>query len=289
MKRVFSKEESAFADLFRTDGIDFDAAREMLAGGVDINACETDEDGSLDETLLTESLCGVLPGINRYFNEEDAETRKAKGITVRDFMARTVSFFLENGYDVRRENGWYGAVALAEISYCAYPRYLADVVKMLIDAGARDGVVYQDDGSTALGMLGSILSDKVVLEGDSCGAMEGEALYRILERAEKGLPYKGVDNYRMIVGKRMTRVLTDGEGTLYLCYDGGAFVLDKKSFVAFTDTFVPENLTDVSGKYQSALSKKCAGVDVFLINRPKGSRIKLIFEDGSALLFEDGT
>ena len=44
----------------------------MLVKGLDINTCEVDEKGEMEDTLLTRVLFDVLPDMNRYFNEEEA-------------------------------------------------------------------------------------------------------------------------------------------------------------------------------------------------------------------------
>lgn len=132
-------------------------------------------------------------------------------------MPKIIEFFLENGYDVMRGDGLYGALVLFSLCYSSYDKTIIDAAKILLDAGADPLFVIEDD-VTPLNTVGTCTSAGIAVDN----SLELECLfwvlYDILEAKTKGEPYAGIQWNDAVIGKRIDKVYScakPGEKAVY--------------------------------------------------------------------------
>lgn len=200
---------------------DFDGARELLQKGADINAA--DYYGDVD-TLLSEIICGypaftAMNPCEDCIGGEDCDSCEYRGARYdSSYMPKIIEFFLENGYDVMRGDGLYGALALFSLCYSSYDKTIIDAAKILLDAGADPLFVIEDD-VTPLNTAGICTSAGIAVDN----SLELECLFwilcDILEAKTKGEPYTGIQWNDVVIGKRIDRVYSCAKQEENAIYD----------------------------------------------------------------------
>lgn len=264
-------------ELFRSACPDFAAAEELIKKGVDLNAEGTDEDENLLSVILREYAFSSYDvrdeGLGYCGDDYDFEANYFNFFSG-PTMCRIIRFFLDHGFDVTKNNGRYGSQCLIALAFSCYDRYMIEAAKMLLDAGAKDGSIEQSiDGDTPiLYVIGE--SDFQSNEGNHSLANKYDTIHQIYQAVEDKRPYSGIDSCDSALGKKITMVLAESDGTrpvfsplsyeafqkepcftqkLYFVYDGGALVINS-DVELWTDTFLPKTgLMDVSRAFHGVI------------------------------------
>ena len=270
---------------------DFDMARQFLAQGANINAVD-DHD---DETLLHRCIMDVYFGIES------------------KFLPEMVRFFLENGYDVTRENGRFGAEVLYALCWSTYDKMILDAAKILLDAGA-DPLYPVADGEDVLATINWKRSGCIPVDDDLELECLFTVLYDIVETKTLNKPYSGIQWWDEAVGKRIDRVYScapSGEEALFEFVTGSHQYRDccKEDIVllcegiplrltnychAYVNPYgIPDNTVDLSDRHHSLIGKRIQTLR-FSTNlveqnrmRSHGSVLEVVIEDGTILAIRD--
>lgn len=204
-----------FIDELQGESIDFNKCKSLLDSGVDINWQMPN-----GENILSDFIFDLY---------SDGEN-----------MLRTIIFFIDNGFDVGKENGEYGARCLQALCYATYDEHILQAAKALIRAGAIDIPV---DESTAFSIAATKESFYFVEKNYELSNLF-EAYIQILNDLRMGNTNSGADLYSRAKGKKINHVYAlkeSGKGTffneedhrnsfvdtLFLEYDEGFLVIDR--------------------------------------------------------------
>lgn len=270
---------------------DFAAARRLLAQGANINAV----DDSNDETLLHRCIMDL------YFGNESK------------FLPEMVRFFLENGYDVTRENGRFGAEALYALCWSTYDKMILDAAKILLDEGA-DPLYSVADGEDVLATINWKRSGCIPVDDDLELECLFTVLYDIVEAKTLSKPYSGIQWWDEAVGKRIDNVYScapsEGEALFEFvtgshqyqdCFKEDIVLLCEGIPLRLTNYChayvypygIPDNTVDISERCQSLIGKRIQTLR-FSTNlveqnrmRSHGSVLEVVIEDGTILTIRD--
>ncbi len=282
--------ENELVELFCSGAPDFNAAEELIRQGADINAIGKDD----EENILSEILNGY------WWSEHDDTTSNAcddcderhcddcehnrnLNPNLGPSMCSIIRFFLDHGFDVNKRDGCFGAQCLWALALSTFDRYMIEATKLLLDAGAKNRPISPtstDENETPWDFIGEEGSFQDTCENDHATANIYEAVYQVYQAVKDGKPYSGIDSYEMAVGKKITKVLAETDGTkptffsmnlpgfkrdncytqtLYFVYDGG--VLISTQYADFwTDTILPiVDLVDVSDYFDGIVGNTIKG------------------------------
>lgn len=265
-------------ELFRSGAPDFDAAEELIRQGADLNSIGKD-----DENILSEILSGYWwsahgdPISDACDNCDDNHCNDCEHNLNPDLgpsMCRIIHFFLDHGFDVTKCDGCLGAQCLWALTLSTFDRYMIEATKILLDAGAKNRTISPtstDTDETPWSFIGTEGSYQDTFECNHALANIYEAVYQIYQAVEDGKPYSGIDSYEIAVGKKILKVLAQGNGdkpvfypmalpefrkdncytkNLYFVYDGGILITTRYADF-WTDTVLPDvNLVDVSEHFE---------------------------------------
>jgi len=189
MSFKYGELEDQIVDLCRGISPDFQKVDELIRRGADINAVAKDNP---DDNILSDILYFFL------FDED--YPRHGMDTQFGESMVKTVAYFLKNGFSVRKNNHRYGAKCLATFICTSFAEYMLTAVRLLLDAGARNAIVYSDENETTLNVIGGDISFQRV-ERDYHQANLLEACYQMILAVEEGKPYHGIDHYMKCYGK----------------------------------------------------------------------------------------
>lgn len=272
----------------------FSAAQRLLEQGAHINASE-DSDGT---PLLAQIIMDCF---------YDSESK---------YLPAAVRFFLENGYDVHKENGKYGGEALYALCYSTYDKHILDAAKLLLDAGA-DPLYVTDTVPEDVTVL-DVVSEKASAGIPVYDSLEQECLfwvlYDIMKAKTKSLSYSGIRWADAVIGKRIEKVCSCASTAEAALFDYATGSHDYRN--CFTDDMVlvcegiPLRLThychayvkpfgiadktiDLSEHFPSLIGRQIKVVQ-FLTNtvelecrRLHGSSLEISLDDGRTLAIRD--
>ena len=258
-------------ELFSSGPPDFQAAQKLIQQGADLNAVGNDE----DENILSEILYDYRDNIAqddeddyKHFSEEESDAGQ--------FMCQIIRFFLDNGFDVNKFDGCYGAQCLYALPLSSFDRYVIDAAKILLDAGATNRTASLNpayDGETPWDYMSTETSYQSTCEHNYHLSNIYEAVCQIYYAAEEGRNYSGIDSYEIAIGRRILKILAESHGTqltfcqitlpefhsencftenLYFVYDGGALVTTRNGEF-WTNTDLPNHLIDISDRFRNII------------------------------------
>ena len=272
--------EDKLISLLRNGAPDFDAAEALIQQGADINALGKND----DENILSEILFGYWQ--SKYSDTlsdacddcigshcVDCEYNRNLNPNLGESMCAIIRFFLDHGFDVNKQDGCFGAQCLWELTLSTFDRYMIEATKLLLDAGAKNRTITPtstDPDETPWSFITTEGSYQGTCQHNHSTANIFEAVYQIYQAVEDGKPYSGIDSYEVAIGKKIIRVLAEGDDaesifftlnlpefkrdncytkTLYFVYEGG--VLISTQYADFwTDTILPDiALVDVSDHF----------------------------------------
>lgn len=258
-------------NLFKLGVPDFNAAEELIRCGADVN----DQGDDKDENVLSEILMGY--GMPNNFdddfkddNEHSSDTMEDLNSNLGESMIKIIRFFLDHGFDVDRNEGRHGAQCLYALTFSSFDRYIIDAIKLLLDSGAKDLPVEDGTSETSMSLLETERSFQDTVCHDHYLGNIYEAAYQIYAASEEGISYSGIDSFETAMGKRILRVMADGDvgnpvffaidfpqskhencfsRNLYFIFDNGYMILTHYASL-WVDTVLPDRqLIDVSSVF----------------------------------------
>ncbi len=188
MTFTFDEAVEALCKIANREPIDWEAFDNVLSQIEDINQW----DDRADETILSD-----------FFKSVDALHNGQK-------LVHATRCFLAHGYDVKANEGRNGGLALSSLSWSSYDRYVLDVAKLLMDAGAPlDYPPYEDDDDDECGVFGSIgwrISGAWGPDKDYDTANIFEAYYAIANAYKDGKDYRSISSFLDCVGAQLTHI-----------------------------------------------------------------------------------
>ena len=269
--------ENKLIHLFRSGAPDFEAAEQLIKQGADLNAvCNNKRENILSEIILgywetqfqlPMDLCEECENTSCDACSHRIELNPYPGPA----LCSIIQFFLEHGFNVNNHDGSFGAQCLHALALSTFDRYMIDAVKMLIDAGAKNLPVSNNDDSTPWDFIALEGSAQRTCYHDYHTANVYEAIYQIYQAINDGRPYRGIHSYENAIGKKIQKVLippTDGfpsffslelplfkknncyNQNIYFVYDGGVLI-STQHMELWTDTSLPAtDILDVSERFQ---------------------------------------
>lgn len=270
--------------LFSKGEPDFEAAEELIKQGADLNTDGNDD----EENILSEILQGYWMSDQDDTDRDvcdscdendcdDCENNPNLNPYPGPSMCEIIRFFLAHGFDVTKNDGCYGAQCLNSIVLSTFDRYMIDATKLLLDAGARNrtlSLATVESDNTPWDSIGYEGSYQGTCEHNQSLANIYEAVYQIYQAVEDGKPYSGIDSYHAAIGKKILKVLAEGNGeqpvfssmvlpefqkdncytrNLYFAYDGGVLITTNRGDF-WTDTVLPDvELVDVSEYFEGVV------------------------------------
>lgn len=267
----YGKYEDQLIELFRSGAPDFSAAEKLIAQGADLNASGKDP----TENVLSEILGGYwvaasgdeIPAECADCEADCYKCEHSKNPLLGESMVKIIRFFLDHGFDLHRKNDRYGAQCLWALVLSTFDVYTITATKLLLDSGARNVSIDEDEDETPWSFIGMEGSYQDTCCHDHALGNLYEAVYQVYQAVDEGRPYAGIGTYTAALGKRIVRVLAEKpemgdvffdlelpksrhrncfRQTLYFMYDGGMLITTQYADL-WTDTVLPEKpLVDVS-------------------------------------------
>lgn len=272
-------------ELFKSGAPDFETAKELINQGADLNAVGKDDgENILSEILIgyhcTESgdICHNECDDCEKDNCDECEFHINLNPNLGQSMCDIIRFFLDNGFNVTKNEGCFGAQCLYALTLSTFDKYMIEATKILFGAGAVNRTVSlnPNESATPWNFIGTEGSFQGTCEGNHALANIFEAVYQIYLALDEGRPYQGIDSYEISVGKRIIKVLAENNGgksgfypintdgfkkdncytdNLYFVYDGGALVTTQYADF-WTDTVIPDKeIIDVSERFKEIIGE----------------------------------
>ncbi len=249
--------------------VDWDRIAGLIRSlGSDINNLIDDED-----TILSDLMLGLGRG---------------------DKAIKLVRLFLDNGFDVKANDGFNGFSCMYELCWSFYDHRVLHVAEMLIDAGTDCNHLHKyDENDEEEGILDAI-SFKCYewMTGDYDNANIYDAYYLMVDRAGKGQEYRGIrafDDARGLCVTGVERIRKNG-GTLDDDDIGDGLILwcDKTPLVispsvdCMINPYILDDVEteDVSDKYAEIIGKTIKS-----LLYKSSSCARLYFAESKYLLF----
>lgn len=261
--------EDQLIDLFRSGPPDFEAAKELLSQGANLNAVSEKSEG---ENILSEILRGYwYAGQDIDADDYDYRAAHKENPNLGNSMIQIVAFFLDHGFSVHKHNGQFGAHCLYALVLSVFSAHMLTAAKLLFDAGARNVPIDDHDPSeTPWDLVGAEGSFQDTCEHNHHLGNLFEAYYQMFQAIEDGRPYSGIGSYETAIGKRILKVLAEKPESgdifnnlalpnvkynncfnrnLYFLFHGGYLTADPYGSF-WVNTGLPEKeLVDVSDKF----------------------------------------
>lgn len=166
----------------------FERAKALLKEGADVNALVD----SYGETLLSEIImgckvfdpCAYCMDRDCDHCDEDMNDEKIG----KHYLLEIIRFFLDNGYDVARNDGHHGSQALRALCWSTYDKAILEAARMLLDAGA-DPFCLDADGWDVFESIEWKISGCVPVYDDPELERLFKALYDLVEEKTKDRPH----------------------------------------------------------------------------------------------------
>ncbi len=274
--------------LFRSGAPDFEAAEELIRRGADVN----DQGNDKSENVLSEILFAYWYSRNGDLERErcqncDCDYVRCAGCEydlnpdLGNSMLKVIRFFLNHGFDVSLDGGRRGAQCLEALALSTFDRSVIDATKLLLDAGAKNIPIGDDPYETPMTSIGDEGCFQDISEQDHYRGNIFEATYQIYCALEAGKPYSEIDSFDRAIGKRVVRIMADGDPSkpifttvdipaskhencfycnLYFIYDGGYLVATKEASYWVDNQPITKPLTDVSAYFQRIIGSTILSV-----------------------------
>ncbi len=285
-------EQEAFKKALNCNPPDYDKAKSILANGLDINAPMDDDE---EENLLSSLILG-------YWMDENDKRAKC-------YLVDIIKFMIENGLDLTKDGGRYGAMCLYNLTFSTYDENVVYAAKLLLDNGARNIEFGKDD--SPLGAIGTEASYLNTCEEDSHLGNIYDTLYEIVDCADKGKDYHNIDLYFEAKEKSIHKVfkVKDERGIFELnsetsnhkncfesriCFDMGDLFLVVDKWAGLTCyKQMDVEIEDISALFKDYIGKTIKDFEFSYKEVEKGQytygqqTAKIILDDGSAIVFSD--
>jgi len=251
----------ALIELFESDSPDFSIAEKLIQQGADVNNQGDDK----SENVLSEILYG-------YHSNSSGDMS----------LAKIISFFLDHGFDVARNEGRHGAQCLCALTYSPFEREIIDATKVLLDAGAQNIPTEDDEpDETPMSAIGTEQGFQSTGEGNHYLGNIYEAAYQIYVAMEEGRSYSGIESFDAAIGKNILRVMAVGDSidsvfttvdlptskhkncfyhNLYMIFEDGYLICTKYASYWVDTTPIDERIVDVSEFFSRIIGCKICQV-----------------------------
>lgn len=306
-------------DLFQSGEPDFEAAKDLIRRGADVN----DQGDDKGENVLSEILMGYWQSSTAGGVQEECQNCESNAAqcaqcehnlnpNVGESMIKVIQFFLDHGFDVNRNEGRHGAQCLNALTLSSFDRHMIYATKMLLDAGAQNIPVENDPSETPMSWIGTEGSFQDTSEHDHYLGNIFEATYQVYVALEEGRSYSGIDSFEAAIGKKILYVMADNDPgsqvfssvdlpqskhdncfycNLFLLFDGGYLICTKYANY-WVDTVLPQKqLTDVSSFFTPIIGHTIQRVSFDHHSISKGRTFygqpitTFYFDNGSKLTF----
>ena len=124
-----------------------------------------------------------------------------------DMLLKVIDLFLENGFDVKGNNGHNGVSCLYYLMLRCKDGILTQIIEKFLDAGTDTKVAMYEDDEPEGGILYEICRKLGQWShGDYKQANLYEAAYQMVEAYEENRPYKGIRTVNDCIGKTVKKV-----------------------------------------------------------------------------------
>lgn len=297
---TYGKYEDELLVLMSEGDEDFKKADQLIALGADVNA----SNGCFDENLLS----NIILEFGVYHK---------KGIGQK--LEQIINYFLENGFDVNRDNGRYGISCLNALKWSTFDQYTIRLIKIFLNAGARNNYIDSEgEDYTPQEGFGTESSYLRLCCDDEHMSNIYEAAYQVFEAQKSGRSYRNIDWYGKAIGGSLRKVYVENSyvydficsinngnildsvvltNTTYIVLDKRVLVIEP-NLVLWSDRNLPDTkLCDISSKFGSVLGHtiekfsfkrndytvdfKTTRNPVILIEMKEGGRIELSYKDNN--------
>lgn len=190
---------------------DFTAIRRLVMQGADVNAVSAND---ADDCVLSEIIFGY-PEISElraaYCESCKDENCVGCSLDIPDadgrYLPQIIQFFLENGFDVTRDNGFAGARVLESLKLSSFDRYILDGCKLLLHAGADPSLSgYTDDDESVLSSVATEASFQRCCEANHALENLFETMYQIMDAKRQGKNFWLIEYYDVCIGRRIDSI-----------------------------------------------------------------------------------
>lgn len=247
----------------------------------------------IDWNRVEEYIISLGDAINYYddFEEECILSQAYQGCSNGIVNVQLTELFLKHGFEVSANEGRNGASCLRALCWSSYDRYVLHVAERLLEVGADSTIsADEEDTSENKGVLSSIAWKSGYWHtGDYDAANMFVAYYEMVDRQQKGKPYRGIRAFRDAVGETVTKVeklnVTDYKGqscTSYLLYCGEQQLVLSDHVEFYIDPYARQDagkVEDVTEDFKYLLGARVKGLRYF-----NSSLAKISFDNGYAIL-----
>lgn len=166
-------------------------------------------DKEVDWEKIESYVKELKPCINEEYDDGCILSYFINGFYYGKNLLKLVKVFMDNGFDVHKNDGKNGAMCLHELCWSTYDEYTLQIAEVLLDAGADSTInIYdEDEDEESGGILDSIGWKLAEWTVGSCEcANMFEAYYKMIERHQNGKDYHGIRAFRDAVGMEITKV-----------------------------------------------------------------------------------
>ncbi len=171
-----------------------------------VSACEPEQVDWANVSALIASLGSAINDryedgtvLSELYMDIDAYNQGQK-------LLEITRIFLSSGYDVHANDGMNGGECLRSLCWSSYDGFILEIAELLLDAGADPNYSYSDDSEKS-GILDDI-SWKLGYwhTGEYLEADLFEAYYRMIELAQSGEDYHGIQDGSSCIGKQISKI-----------------------------------------------------------------------------------
>lgn len=271
--------EKQFIEILRSENPDYEYVKKLLHTEVDINS---------EINLLYEVLV-ECPENN---------------------MLGIIKFFLDNGYDVGKKNGQFGADCISGILFKTKDSREIEAVKQLLDAGTVNAIY--DDGDSLLEYIERCFGDGELFfdnyDGDTSLDNLLIVIYEMIKANDEGRDYHNIMHADNIEGRKISHVYAvrkDDKNIFYNidlidskhnnCFKTDLYFETSEGFLIISEyldawinkTMPTSRIEDVSEKFKGIIGRTVKKYKSYQnsINSHTSMGMDLIFDNGKMLRF----
>lgn len=263
--------------LFRSGAPDFETANKLIELGADLNA----EGKYDDENILSEIIAGYWwTETGGGYCEQECSKEDCRGCRFNKnpdcgaALLSVIRFFLNNGFDVTKNNHSYGAQCLHALVVSVFDKHIIDAAKIFFDAGAKNVSSSENEEDFPLDFAEMERGYQYVCCHDHHLGNIYHAVCQVYYAIENEQPYQGIDSYEAAFGKIIRKVLAEKNGseevfynidypnskhdncfsgTLYFVFDGGVLIITQYVNL-WVDSVIPNiEISDVSDRFSDII------------------------------------
>lgn len=179
--------ENQLVDACKEYPPDFEKIRSLIAQGADLNAASVSDP---DENMLSQIILGYpeIAELHEACVRCTDDNCDGCGLNYRDadgrYLPQIIALFLENGFDVSKNERRFGAMCLQNLTWSSYDKYILDGTKLLLKAGATPNIspwCNEDEHETVMSWVATKESAAKFVHDDPEQARLFGAMYEIID------------------------------------------------------------------------------------------------------------